>query len=164
MENNSPSNKLVKNTGYFTIALVIQKVISFTYFSYLATQIGSEKIGQYFFAISFVTIFSVFLDFGLSSLLTREIAKARETIQKLVSNVIAIKLVTSVIILIAIYITINLLNYSLDIKNLVYLSCITMLIDSFTLKSVSAPHFDSLNSKVRFFVLLGIFNNFARSG
>ncbi len=133
MENNSPSNKLVKNTGYFTIALVIQKVISFTYFSYLATQIGSEKIGQYFFAISFVTIFSVFLDFGLSSLLTREIAKARETIQKLISNVLAIKLITSVIILFAIYITINLLNYSLDIKNLVYLSCITMLIDSFTL-------------------------------
>jgi hypothetical protein len=31
---------------------VIQKVISFTYFSYLATQIGSEKVGQYFFAIS----------------------------------------------------------------------------------------------------------------
>ncbi len=133
MENNSPSNKLVKNTGYFTMALVIQKVISFTYFSFLATQIGSEKIGQYFFAISFVTIFSVFLDFGLSSLLTREIAKAKESIQKLVSNVIAIKLVTSVIILIAIYITINLLNYDLNIKNLVYLSCITMLIDSFTL-------------------------------
>lgn len=133
MENNSPSNKLVKNTGYFTMALVIQKVISFTYFSYLATQIGSEKVGQYFFAISFVTIFSVFLDFGLSSLLTREIAKAKETIQKLVSNVIALKLIFSVVILIAIYITINLLGYDLDIKNLVYLSCITMLVDSFTL-------------------------------
>jgi len=129
----SPSNKLVKNTGYFTIALVIQKVISFTYFSYLATQIGSEKTGQYFFAISFVTIFSVFLDLGLSSLLTREIARAHESIQKLVSNVIAIKLVSSLIILIAIYFSINLLNYSLDVKNLVYLSSITMLIDSFTL-------------------------------
>jgi O-antigen/teichoic acid export membrane protein len=133
MENNSPSHKLVKNTGYFTIALVIQKVISFTYFSYLATQIGSTKTGQYFFAISFVTIFSVFLDFGLSSLITREIAKAKETIQKLISNVIAIKLSTSVIILIAIYTAINLLNYSLDVKNLVYLSSITMLIDTFTL-------------------------------
>lgn len=162
MENNSPSNKLVKNTSYYTMALVIQKVISFTYFSYLATQIGSEKIGQYFFAISFVTIFSVFLDFGLSSLLTREIAKAKESIQKLVSNTIAIKLIGSIIIVIAIYITINLLNYNLDIKNLVYLSCITMLIDSFTLTFwaiIRGRHnlsFESIASVVFQIIVLGL--------
>lgn len=133
MQNNSLSNKIIKNTGYYTIALIFQKIISFTYFSYLATTIGSEKTGQYFFAISFVTLFSVFVDMGLSTLLTREIAKAKESIEKLIGNTIAIKLMSSIAILVAIFITINLLNYSPEIKMMVYLSSITMLIDSFTL-------------------------------
>ncbi|MDD3284500.1 MAG: flippase [Patescibacteria group bacterium] len=131
--NNSPSNKLIKNTGYYTIALVIQKVISFTYFSYLASKIGSIGTAKYFFAVSFVTIFSVFIDLGLSSLINREIAKNKESHQKLLSNVLGVKILSTLLIIIAIFIFSNILNYNQYLKNMIYLSMITMIIDSFTI-------------------------------
>ncbi len=90
----SPADKIVKNTGYFTVALIFQKIISFTYFSYLATQLGAENTAQYFFALSFATLFSVFVDFGLSNLINREIAKNQESDQKLLSNTVGIKILT----------------------------------------------------------------------
>ncbi len=133
MENNSPSHKLVKNTSYYTMALVIQKVISFTYFSYLATQIGTENTAKYFFAISFVTLFSVFVDLGLASLLNREIAKNKESHQKLLSNVLGIKIITSLLVILVILITTKLLNYNPYLEKMIYLSIVTMLIDGFTL-------------------------------
>ena len=131
--NDSPSNKLIKNTSYYTIALVVQKIISFTYFSYLASKIGSVGTAKYFFAVSFVTIFSVFIDLGLSSLINREIAKDKESHQKLLSNVIGVKLLSTLFIIAAIFLFSNILNYNQYLKNMIYLSMITMIIDSFTI-------------------------------
>ncbi|MCD4704796.1 flippase [bacterium] len=129
----SPAKKLIQNTGYYTMALVVQKIISFVYFSYLATQIGAENTAKYFFAISFVTIFSVFIDLGLVSLLNREIAKNKESHQKLLSNVIGIKLLSSLLVILAILIITKLLNYNIYLEKMIYLSIITMIIDTFTL-------------------------------
>ncbi len=129
----SPSKKIAQNTGYYTMALIIQKIISFIYFSYLATQIGPSGTAKYFFSISFVTIFSVFLDLGLSSLLNREIAKNTESDQKIFSNILGIKLINSIFIVLAIFITAQLLNYNFYLKKMIYLSTAIMLIDSFTM-------------------------------
>lgn len=126
-------DRILKNTGYFTMALVLQKIISFIYFSYLATQIGSVNTGKYFFAVSFVTIFSVFIDFGLGNLLIRESAKKENDPRKLLANAISIKLISSIIVVLAIFITINILNYPLSTKELIGLASITIILDNFTL-------------------------------
>ena len=65
---------LVRNTSYFTLALVAQKVISFLYFTFLARLLGPEAIGKYIFALSLTTVFSVLLDLGLANVLTRQVA------------------------------------------------------------------------------------------
>ncbi len=126
-------NKIVRNTSYFTIALVMQKIISFVYFSYLATQIGSESTGKYFFAISFATIFSVFVDLGLGNLLVRESAKKENDSQKLLGNAITIKLISSVFVILIIAFMANILNYPILTKKLIYLASIAMILDNFTL-------------------------------
>ena len=43
---------IAKNTSYFTLALILQKVISFTYFILIARALGPEDLGKYYFAIS----------------------------------------------------------------------------------------------------------------
>ena len=129
----SPSNKIVKNTGYFTGALVFQKIISFTYFSYLATKLGAENTAQYFFAISFSTLFSVFIDIGLASLINREVAKNQESDQKLLSNTIGIKIISSILVFLVIIFAVNLLEYSDYLKKMIFLSSIIMVLDNFTL-------------------------------
>jgi O-antigen/teichoic acid export membrane protein len=124
---------IAKNTSYYTLALVIQKVISFSYFVIIARALGPEDLGKYYFALSFTTIFAVFIDLGLSSVLTRETAKTPERVQAIFSNILAIKIPLAILTLAATWLTINLLGYPELARQLVYLSSVCMILDSFTL-------------------------------
>lgn len=154
-------NKIVniaKNTSYFTFALILQKVISFTYFALIARSLGPEDLGKYYFAISFTTIFAIFIDLGLANVLTREVAKAKERLtprssllirrggseqrsetgerfdaQNLLSSVLIIKIPLAILSLLSAVILINLMGYPEIIRQLVYLSVVCMVLDSFSL-------------------------------
>lgn len=123
---------IAKNTSYLTAALIIQKVISFAFFTLLARNLGPEDIGKYYFAISFTTIFSIFIDFGFTNVLTREIAKYQIKAESFLANVLAIKIPLAIFTYFSLLIAINLLGYSAETKELVYLSSICMILDSFT--------------------------------
>lgn len=116
-----------------TLALVMQKVISFAYFTLLARYLGPADLGKYYFAISFTTIFAIFIDLGFANVLTREIAKDQSKAQRLLGNVLGLKLPLALISILAVLGLINILHYDPFVKLLVYISCISMVFDSFTL-------------------------------
>lgn len=123
---------LTQNTAFYTGALVFQKVLAFVYFTFLARGLGVEDIGRYTFAFSFTTIFSVFVDVGLASVLVREVAKQKEKAQKLLSDILGIKLGLAVITYIFVVALVNLLNYPELTKNLVYITGLIMVLDNFS--------------------------------
>lgn len=134
MENSNKVKNIARNTSYLTLALVIQKVISFLYFVILARSLDPESLGKYYFAISFTTIFAIFIDLGLVNYLTRETAKDQKSAEKLLSNIIGMKVVFSFLTLTTAFLFINILgNYDSLGKQLVYISSICMVLDSFTL-------------------------------
>ncbi len=116
-----------------TLALIMQKVISFAYFTLLARYLGPADLGKYYFAISFTTIFAIFIDLGFANVLTREIAKDQSRAQRLLGNVLGLKLPLALISILAVLGLINILHYDPFVKILVYISCISMVLDSFTL-------------------------------
>lgn len=124
---------LAKNTTSFAVAMAIQKVLSFLYFTMVARSIGVANMGKYSFALSFSTIFAMILDLGVTQILIRESARDHETSQKNLSTVIGFKLLASIVIYGALVIIANLLGYPQITKELVYIAGIVMLIDSFTL-------------------------------
>jgi O-antigen/teichoic acid export membrane protein len=113
-----------------TAASIGQKIISFVYFTLIARNIGAEGTGKYFFALSFTTVFVIFVDLGLTNVLVREVAKVKEKVQAYVSTVLSVKIVLGVFTYIATVIVINLLGYPVETKHLVYLSAVTMIFDS----------------------------------
>jgi O-antigen/teichoic acid export membrane protein len=123
---------IAKNTSYFTFALIIQKVISFSYFLILGRFFIPDDLGKYYLAISLTSIFAIFIDLGLSNVLTREIAKAQEKASHYLSSVIFIKLPLALLALLGLVATVNIINYQEITRHLVYLSSICMLLDSFT--------------------------------
>jgi O-antigen/teichoic acid export membrane protein len=125
-------SNIAKNTSYLTSALILQKIISFTYFTLLARYIGPANLGKYYLAISFTTIFAIFIDLGLANVLTREIAKNPDKAPRWLGNVLSIKLPLAIISLAAVFILINVLDYDLLTRQLVYISAISMVLDSFT--------------------------------
>lgn len=123
---------VTKNTSYLTFALILQKVISFTYFTLLARNLGPENLGRYYFAISFTTIFSIAMDFGLVNVLTREVAKNKLEAKNLLGSVIAIKLPLAFLTLLLIYLAAQIGGYGDQVKILIYLSSAAIILDSFT--------------------------------
>lgn len=124
------SQSIAKNTAFITIAYIGQKIISFVYFTLIARQIGATSTGKYFFALSFTTIFVVFIDLGLNQVLIREAARFKDKAQNYFSTVLWAKFFLALLTYLAAIIVINLMGYPTEIKQLVYLSAITMVFDS----------------------------------
>lgn len=89
----SQKNTIAKNTTYLTLASIIQKVISFGYYAFLAAAIGEAQLGQYDAALKFTSVFIIFMDFGLGPLMTREIAKDESKLDEYFQKVLSIKFV-----------------------------------------------------------------------
>lgn len=126
-------NNIAKNTSYFTLALILQKIIAFLYFIILARNLVPYQLGQYYLAISLTTIFSIFIDLGLANVLIRETAKYKDRASDFLNNIIIVKLPLALLSIVGVVITVNILNYPPIVKQLVYLSCIPMILDSFTM-------------------------------
>ncbi len=120
----------VKNTSFMTIASVFQKVIAFAYFTLIARELGAAGTGKYFFALSFTTIFVVFVDLGLTNVFIREAAKAKQKLGEYLSTILSIKIGLALLSYLAVVVIINLMGYDVETRHLVYLSGITMLFDS----------------------------------
>lgn len=126
-------NKLSYNTLFLTIAYTLQKVISFGYFIYYARFIGYLGTGKFVFAVSFATVFGILVDLGLSPVLIREVARTKDKAKDYLTAVFTVKTFFALIALLAIFISINILKYPAETKNLVYLAALVMIFESFTL-------------------------------
>ncbi len=123
---------VTKNTSYLTMALVLQKVISLTYFALLARNLGPDYLGNYYFAISFATIFGIVIDLGLTNVLTREVAKKQKKAKHILGTVLAIKLPLLLIASLILFIFIKVKGLDTLTTTLVYISFTCVTLDSFT--------------------------------
>ncbi|MBT4349316.1 flippase [bacterium] len=127
------TRKITANSSFFLTALVLQKVLSFVYFTILARTLGAESIGQYFFAISFATMFAVLMDFGLSPVLTREVAKDDSDSKLWFKQIFSLKLIATLAAVVFLLV-LNTFVFAGDaVRELIYLTTMIVVIDSFTL-------------------------------
>jgi len=122
---------IAKNTSYLTLALIIQKVISFFYFILLARFLGLHALGQYYTAISFTTIFSILIDFGFNNVLTREVAKDQNRASAWLQSILGMKLILAFFTFIF-AIIIAAFAYEQTLFILILISACSMVLDSFT--------------------------------
>ncbi len=122
---------IAKNTSYLTLALIIQKVISFSYFILLARFLGLEVLGQYYTAISFTTIFAIFIDLGFGNALTREVAKDQARAAQWLRTVLFLKLLLAAATVI-LSLGVAGFAYSRFLLVLISISVLSMVLDSFT--------------------------------
>lgn len=122
-----------KNTFYLLTAYIYQKLISLFYFILLARYLGADNFGKYTFALSFVALFSVIMDFGLFPVLTREIARDRTKTDKYFGNVLTFSLLAGLFVLVLVCVLINVLGYPLVTRKLVYMAGLIIFLDTLAL-------------------------------
>ncbi len=131
----SAGNRIARNTTYLTGALIGQKVLSFLYVLILARLVGVSITGDYFSALSFMTLFMIFIDFGLTTAFIRQTARNRAEGQADFNYVITFKVITSILVVAALLGTVTLLEAMgrghPDIA-FVRWAAIVMVVDSFT--------------------------------
>lgn len=127
------SRKIAKNTFYFTVASIGQKVIAFVYFLFVARIMMPENTGAYFLALSITSIFSVITDFGMTPVLVREVAKKPEETINWVRKTLGAKLPFMALGAMGALIAGVVLQYSIEIQQLIWLACLVMLLDAISL-------------------------------
>lgn len=132
------TKSIVKNTAYLSSAFIGQKILSFIYFTLIARLVGVVDTGAYVFALSFTTIFSVFVDFGLAPLIQREIARAPARTKAIIQKTLAIKSFYAIIAIILAVTIGRLMGLSGLVLNMVYIALALMIFDSFNITMWSA--------------------------
>ena len=163
--------RILKNTGIFFIAQIVNYILALYYTIYITGYLGPENFGILSFGLSFTLIMGVTADLGLSTLAAREIARDKSISSNYTGNLIVIKTILSFITMGLIVLYMNLRYYPPQTIQVVYILALWILFTSFTqiFYSVFQAHekmeYQSvgtiLNSVLLFFgVFYGIFNNF----
>ncbi|MBI4142388.1 flippase [Candidatus Uhrbacteria bacterium] len=124
------AQRVARNTLWFTMGSILQKGISFVYFTVVAMAFGVTGTGRYFFALTFTALFAMVADWGISAMLTREIAKDRAVGERLIVPAFLMKggfaLATGVLITVLA----RAFGYPAETRMMVALATVVLLLDS----------------------------------
>ncbi len=131
IENQSGQNlidKIARNTGIVIVGKVARGLIEMAIVILLARYLGVNNFGIYSFVFAYLGFFGMITDFGIESILVREISRDRSRADKLTGDVIAMKIVLSLLAIILAAVVISILGYSLDTRLLVYVASLRFLV------------------------------------
>lgn len=123
---------VTKNSLYSLSSSILQKLLTLAYFVIVARVFGPEDQGRYSAAIAFATLFSVFIDLGLSSALTRETARAPERAREYLGQMFLLRLVFGGAVYGLIIILSRTMGYSPELQSMITIAGIAAVIDTVT--------------------------------
>lgn len=127
----SNTQKIIKNTGFLFIAQILAMILSFFSLMYMGRYLGPTYFGVINLAIAFSNFFVVFADWGLSTVLTRDLARDFTKAKKYMSNAAALKLVLIVCVFCLILLIAFIAGYTREIIHSIMLVAISTLIMNF---------------------------------
>ena len=107
--------RLIKNTGAMIIARGAQPLLNFFLIVIISRIVGAQGLGEYTTIFALLMIFQLISGFGMRMLLTREIAKYPDQVNKYLINSIIIVFMISVISTLAMLVTIFVLYHGSNI-------------------------------------------------
>src|SRR3989344_1917192 len=129
----SSAQTVAKNTFYLFSSDVIGRIFSFLLIIFIARKLGDYGFGEYSFAFSFVGLFAIFSDLGISTYLVREIAKDKKNIQKLFLDAFSLKLLLGLVTIIIPSVIILMLGKSLETIIVVWMASISLFFGNYAL-------------------------------
>ncbi|MFH0868041.1 MAG: flippase [Candidatus Woesearchaeota archaeon] len=156
------ARRLTTNFLSLTISEIISKLLQLVIFVYLARSLGKADFGIFSFGVAFSFLIVIIADFGLSTLLIREISRDKKTASKYLSNSLIVKILLSVITIISAYLFLNIMNYSPEVKLVAYIMLLFTLIQSFTnlyysiFRAFERMYYDAVIKVLRMVILVGM--------
>ncbi|MCX6738034.1 MAG: oligosaccharide flippase family protein [Candidatus Parcubacteria bacterium] len=95
-ENAGIKQTIIKNTFWLTLAETISRFLRLILIIYAARILGANEYGKLTFALSFVSFFVIFSDFGISPLITRELSQDKDK-EKEFYSVVFLKIILGIL-------------------------------------------------------------------
>lgn len=124
--------KVARSGAIYTGTLILQKVLSFTYFSFVAAALGPANLGRYTFALSFAAFFSLAVDFGFVPMAIRSFSQAKENHEDYFRVMLTVRLGLAAIGVGLLFLSAAFLGYEKDLLSLLAVTSLIMVMDAFT--------------------------------
>jgi len=89
---------VARNSAFVLGVQAILKVLAFLFNVYVVRRLGAVHFGQYSAVVAYVAMFAIFTDWGMSPYAVREMARDRGKTSWLLPNIVAIRVLLSVVI------------------------------------------------------------------
>lgn len=124
------SHRIFKNSIFLLSSNVISKIINLAILLIITRLLGKEGFGLYSFAFAYVGMFMLFSHLGLSTLITREIAKQKSNAENLISKTFPLVLILSVFTFIIVNFSIYAFNLSQNERLSIFIFSFYMFFDT----------------------------------
>ncbi len=102
LQNISEKQTIAKNTFWLVFGTVFSRVIKMVIVIYAARVMGTSEYGVFSYALSIAALLTVFIDFGINAIITRESARDLSVQKKYFSTALIIKLVLFILLFVLI--------------------------------------------------------------
>ncbi|EKF86488.1 flippase [Methanobacterium formicicum] len=115
------TQKIAKNTSLLLISQVLSFLLAFFYTLNYANYLGAAGFGIISAALALAGILTIFTDLGLTTLTVREVARDKSLASKYIGNITIIKLIFSIVTLIATFIIVQLFVHDQQSSTVIYI-------------------------------------------
>ena len=135
------------------------KTIQLLVFVYLARALGKGGFGIFSFGLAFGLLAAILTDFGLNSLLIRDISRNRKDAGKYLSNAVMVKIFLGLATILLAYIVLELMGYDKESKIIAYIMLAFAILQTFTelyssiFRAFERMHYDAFIKVLRMVVL-----------
>lgn len=127
------SAQTVTRNSFFSLSSsVAQKILTLAYFIIVARAFGPEEQGRYSAALAFATLFSVLIDMGLASALTRETARDVARAKDFLGQMFLARIAFGVVVYGLIVSSAFAFGYSAELVSMIVVAGIASVIDVIT--------------------------------
>jgi len=89
---------VARNAAFVLVVQAVLKILAFLFNIYVVRRLGAAHFGQYSAVMAYVAMFAIFTDWGMSPYAVREMARDRTQVSWLLPNIVAIRVVLSLLI------------------------------------------------------------------
>ncbi len=122
---------VVKNIFFSILTCGLRFLSSTLLFICMARILGVEEFGKFTYALSFIGIFLVFVDYGFSMLIMKEVAVFAKNALGISSDILTSKIILSILLIIVLCIVLKVVNHPTEIKIVIFVLWFAVIIYSF---------------------------------
>ena len=126
------TQNLFKNIGSLFTSQVLGYIITLIFTIYLVRYLGVQNYGVLSFALALISMLGIFADFGLNTLMTREIVRDNSLTNKYLNNLFSIKLLMVSILMIFVVLFVKILNYPSEMAYILIFMMVFLIFSTFS--------------------------------